>query len=153
MALIEKEGEEKMNTQEKQPLRVRGFPFFPHFLLREVVVMCIVAGSILILASMFPAGLLEPADPFVTPSPIFPEWYYLYVFGFLKFWTFDVGPFPANIIGVTLPMVVWYGLLIIVPFIDRNPSTELKDRKFAVSMGVLVLLGILYFTYYSIVNH
>ena len=40
-----------------------------------------------------------------------------------------------------------------VPFIDRNPSTELKDRKFAVSMGIIVLLGILYFTYFSIVNH
>ncbi|MCX9013885.1 MAG: hypothetical protein OIN89_03665 [Candidatus Methanoperedens sp.] len=155
MALIEveKEGKDMAGTQEKQPVRVRGFPFYPHFLLREVVVMCIVIGSILMLSSLFPAGLLKPADPFDTPSPIFPEWYYLYVFGFLKFWTFDVGPIPAKIIGVTLPMVVWYGLLIMVPFIDRNPSTELKDRKFAVGMGIVVLLGILYFTYYSIVNH
>lgn len=154
MPIIEIEKEKNIvEEREVKPVRVRGLPFFPHFLLREVVVMCIVAGALIYLASVYPAGLLEPADPFKTPSPIFPEWYFLYVFGFLKFWTYDIGPIPAKIIGVTVPMVLWYGLLILIPFIDRNPSTELRDRKVAVSLGVIVLVGILYFTYYSIVHH
>ncbi|HLB71777.1 MAG: hypothetical protein OIN88_05990 [Candidatus Methanoperedens sp.] len=152
MAIAEnkKYGEEEKKTE---PVRVRGLPFFPHFVLREVVVMCIVAGFLLILASVYPASLLKPADPFDTPSPIYPEWYFLYVFGFLKFWIYDVGPIPAKIIGVTLPMVLWYGLLILVPFIDRNPSTDIRTRKVAVTLGIIALLGVLYFTYYSIVHH
>ncbi len=151
MAIIEVE---KHEVEEKQePVRVRGLPFFPHFLLREVVVMCMIAGMLILLASIYPASLLKPADPFDTPSPIFPEWYFLYVFGFLKFWTWDLGPIPAKIVGVTVPMVLWYGLLILVPFIDRNPSTELRKRKVAVALGVIALIGVLYFTYYSIVYH
>ncbi len=152
MAMIEVEKQE-MDEENHEPVRVRGLPFFPHFLLREVVVMCIVAGSILMLASIYPAGLLKPADPFDTPSPIYPEWYFLYVFGFLKFWIWDIGPIPAKIIGVTLPMVAWYGLLILVPFIDRNPSTDIRKRKVAIALGVIAILGVLYFTYYSIIHH
>ncbi|SNQ62092.1 cytochrome b family protein [Candidatus Methanoperedens nitratireducens] len=152
MAIIEVEKHE-IEEEKHEPVRVRGLPFFPHFLLREVVVMCIIAGSLIMLAAIYPAGLLTPADPFTTPSPIFPEWYFLYVFGFLKFWTFNIGPIPAKVIGVTAPMVLWYGLLILVPFIDRNPSTDIRKRKVAVALGVIALLGVLYFTYYSIVYH
>src|SRR5574341_767183 len=152
MAIIEVEKHE-IEEEKHEPVRVRGLPFFPHFLLREVVVMCIIAGSLLMLASIYPASLLKPADPFDTPSPIYPEWYFLYVFGFLKFWTYDIGPIPPQIIGVTVSMVLWYGLLILVPFIDRNPSTDIRKRKVAVALGVIALLGVLYFTYYSIVFH
>ncbi len=146
---------QNQGTQETktEPVRIRGLPFFPHFLLREVIVMCLVAGGLIYLASVYPAGLLKPADPFDTPSPIYPEWYFLYVFGFLKFWTYNIGPIEAKIIGVTVPMVLWYGLLILVPFIDRNPSADIRKRKFAVALGVIALIGLLYFTYYSIVHH
>lgn len=153
MAIIEVEKHEVEEEQKPEPVRVRGLPFFPHFLLREVVVMCLIAGGLILLASIYPAGLLKPADPFDTPTPIYPEWYFLYVFGFLKFWTWNIGPIPAKIIGVTVPMVLWYGLLILVPFIDRNPSTDIRKRKVAVTLGVIALIGILYFTYYSIVYH
>jgi len=115
--------------------------------------MCLVAGSIIYLASIYPAGLQKPADPFDTPSPIYPEWYFLYVFGFLKFWTWNIGPIEAKVIGVTLPMVIWYGILFLVPFIDRNPSTDIRKRKVAVALGIVAVLGVLYFTYYSIVHH
>ena len=152
MTIIEVEKHE-IEEEHHEPVSVRGLPFFPHFVLREVVVMCIITGSLILLASIYPASLLKPADPFDTPSPIYPEWYFLYVFGFLKFWTWDIGPIPAKIIGVTLPMVVWYGLLILVPFIDRNPSTDIRKRKFAVAPGVIAVLGVLYFSYYSIIYH
>ncbi|MCX9013075.1 MAG: hypothetical protein OIN66_18395 [Candidatus Methanoperedens sp.] len=152
MAIIEVEHEEAVEEQEPEHVRVRGLPFFPHFLLREVVVMCLIAGSLILLASIYPAGLLQPADPFTTPTPIYPEWYFLYVFGFLKFWTYDIGPIPAKVIGVTVPMVLWYGLLILVPFIDRNPSTDIRNRKIAVALGVIALIAVLAFTYYGIVH-
>ncbi|MCX9084338.1 MAG: hypothetical protein OIN87_06010 [Candidatus Methanoperedens sp.] len=152
MSLTETE-KKKGEKKDREPVRITGLPFFPHFLLREVVVMCFIAGSLILMASIYPAGLLKPADPFDTPTPIYPEWYFLYVFGFLKFWTWDIGPIDAKMIGVTLPMVLWYGLLFMVPFIDRNPSIDIRKRKVAVALGVIALLGILYFTYFSIVHH
>ena len=151
MALIEIERKEAVEEQKQEPVRVTGLPFFPHFLLREVVVMCLIAGSLILLASVYPAGLLQPADPFTTPTPIYPEWYFLYVFGFLKFWTYNIGPIPAKVVGVTVSMVLWYGLLILVPFIDRNPSTDIRKRKIAVALGIIALIAILGLTYYGIV--
>lgn len=151
MTLIEIEKHE-VEEEKQEQVRVRGFPFFPHFLLREIVVMCLIAGSLLLLASFYPASLLKPADPFSTPTPIYPEWYFLYVFGFLKFWTYDIGPIPAKTVGVTVPMIFWYGLLILVPFIDRNPSSDIRKRKLAVALGVIALLGVIFFTYYGIVH-
>ncbi len=151
MALIEVEKHE-VEEPKSEPVRVRGLPFFPHFLLREIVVMCLIAGSLFLLASYYPASLLQPADPFNTPTPIYPEWYFLYVFGFLKFWTWDIGPISAKIIGVTVPMILWYGLLILVPFIDRNPSSDIRKRKLAVALGIIALIGVLFFTYYGIVH-
>lgn len=152
MAIIEVEKHE-VEEQKPEVIRVRGLPFFPHFLLREVVVMCIIAGALILLASIYPASLQKPADPFETPPSIYPEWYFLYVFGFLKFWTWDVGPIPAKIVGVTVPMVLWYGLLFLVPFIDKNPSTEIRKRPVAIALGVIALIAVLFFTYYSIVKH
>lgn len=131
---------------------IQGIPFFPHQLLREAVVVFMVLGALLLLASKYPASLLEPANPYQTPAPIYPEWYFLYVFGFLKFWTLDIGPIPAKTIGITFSMVLWYLLLIAVPFIDRNPETDPRRRPIATALGVLVLLGILFFTYYGIVH-
>ncbi|MCZ7384892.1 MAG: hypothetical protein O8C63_09125 [Candidatus Methanoperedens sp.] len=151
MTLIEVEKHE-VEEPKSEPVRVRGLPFFPHFLLREIVVMCLIAGSLFLLASYYPASLLKPADPFDTPTPIYPEWYFLYVFGFLKFWTWDIGPIAAKAIGVTIPMILWYGLLILVPFIDRNPSSDIRKRKLAVALGIIALVGVLYFTYYGIVH-
>ncbi len=154
MAIIEVEKNEieEEREEKREPVKVTGLPFFPHFILREIVVMCLIAGSLILLASLYPAGLLKPADPFTTPAPIYPEWYFLYVFGFLKFWTYDIGPIPAKTIGVTVPMVLWYGLLILVPFIDRNPSTDIRNRKVAVTLGVIAILGIVFLTYYGIVH-
>ncbi len=154
MTIIEVEKEEApaTETRQKKERVIRGLVFFPNFLLREVVVMCLVAGSLLLLAGLYPASLLEPADPFKTPTPIFPEWYFLYVFGFLKFWTYGLGPIPAKIVGVTLSMIVWYLLLIAVPFIDRNPELDIRKRPIAIALGILAILGVLYFTYYGIIH-
>jgi quinol-cytochrome oxidoreductase complex cytochrome b subunit len=132
-------------------MRVRGLAFFPNFLLREVVIMFTTAASIFLLASLFPASLLEPANPFETPKPIFPEWYFLYVYGFLKFWTWDIGPLKAKTLGIIISMVLFPLLLFLVPFIDRNPEVNLKRRPIAVLLGVITVAAVLFFTIYGII--
>src|SRR5660397_179034 len=48
MSLIEIE-EHEVEEEHHEPVRIRGLPFFPHFLLREVVVMCLITGSLILM--------------------------------------------------------------------------------------------------------
>ena len=61
-------------------------PFFPNFMLRDLVgwlaALAILAG----LAAFFPAELGEKADPFApAPAGIKPEWYFMFMFQTLKY--------------------------------------------------------------------
>jgi hypothetical protein len=45
-------------------------PFFPNYVLDEVIAWYVMLAVLVILASVFPAGLEEPADPLRnTPNP------------------------------------------------------------------------------------
>lgn len=129
--------------------KVVGEPFFPHHVLREAFVGCLVLGALILLATFLPAPLLEKADPFVTPSPIFPEWYFLPMFGFLKFWVWNIGPIPAKIIGIVAPGIA-VGIAIILPFIDRSPAKHPLKRPISTSLGILMTAVAIYFAYYAI---
>lgn len=118
-------------------------PFFPHHIISEVIVVYIVLALLIILASTFPAGLEEKADPFSTPLHIKPEWYFLAVYQLLK-----VVP---KIIGILLPPI---GLLVIalLPFWDRSPVRHPRKRPVAmIAMGLLVI-WLLVFTYWGMVS-
>jgi menaquinol-cytochrome c reductase cytochrome b/c subunit len=128
---------------------IKGEPFFPHQALREAFTGTLLVAGLVLLATFLPAPLLEEADPFVTPSPIFPEWYFLSVFGFLKFWVWDLGPIPAKLIGVVAPGLI-VGLIFLLPFIDRGPERHPAKRPLATGAAVVVLLMALYFAYYAI---
>ncbi|MEE8403323.1 MAG: hypothetical protein V3R93_06185 [Candidatus Hydrothermarchaeaceae archaeon] len=129
--------------------KVVGHPFFPHQLLREAFAGCLIIAALLFLASYLPAALLEEADPFVTPSPIFPDWYFMSVFGVLKFWVWDIGPLSAKMIGVLLPGIVM-GLIIALPFIDRSPERHPLKRPIATTLGIMTIMIAIYFAYYAI---
>lgn len=129
--------------------RVVGHPFFPHQLLREAFAGCMMIAMVLFLASYLPAPLLEEADPFITPSPIFPDWYFMSMFGFLKFWVWSIGPLSAKVLGVLIPGM-FMGLVIALPFIDRGPERHPLKRPIATSLGVITILVAIYFAYYAI---
>ena len=136
-----------MSSEEKTKT---GNPFFPHQMLREAFAGFLLIGIIILLATFLPAPLLEEADPFITPSPIFPEWYFMAFFGILKFWVWDIGPIPAKLLGVVIPGLV-IGLIFVLPFIDRNPEKRPLKRPIATTAGIITMLVALYFTYYAIV--
>ncbi len=86
------------------------------------------------LASLFPAGLEEQADPFQTPGDVKPEWYFLFLYQGLKI--------VPRIIGVTAP-VLGVLLLLAVPFLDRSPENHPRRRILALGVGIAALAGIL----------
>ena len=87
------------------------------------------------------APLLELANLNQTPNPSKAPWYFL---GLQELLTM----FHPMVAGVTIPGMGIF-LLILAPYIDRNPYNKPEDRKFAISLftvflmfwAVLVIIG------------
>jgi len=107
-------------------------PFFPHYIVDEVIAWYVLLAILVVLASIFPAGLEEQADTLKTPAHIKPEWYFLGVYELLKH--------VPRIVGVLLP-VAGIGLLMIWPFLERSPAVLARRRKLMV-LGATVVLAV-----------
>jgi quinol-cytochrome oxidoreductase complex cytochrome b subunit len=114
-----------------RPPEGRTIPFFPNYILDELIAWYVILAMLVILASLFPAGLEEQANPLETPAHTKPEWYFLAVYEFLKL--------VPRIVGILVPVV---GLLIltVLPFLDRNPEVLARRRKLAVGTATVVLV-------------
>ncbi len=129
------EGNKAAPEPEAKPKKL--LPFFPNYVLDEVIAWYVMLGLLIILVSLVPAGLEAPADPLRTPEHTKPEWYFLFLYQALK-----VVP---RIVGIMLPILGGVFLLLL-PFIDRNPNASPRRRPIAVTLGVLVMIGIIVFT-------
>ncbi|HZD03800.1 MAG TPA: cytochrome b N-terminal domain-containing protein, partial [Longimicrobiales bacterium] len=64
----------------------KAIPFFPDFLLRDLVGWLTALALLAALAAYFPAELGAKADPFASaPAGIKPEWYFMFMFQTLKY--------------------------------------------------------------------
>jgi quinol-cytochrome oxidoreductase complex cytochrome b subunit len=124
-------------TSETGREKRRLLPFFPHYVLDEIIAWYVMLAVLIVLASTLPVGLEEPANPLHTPEHTKPEWYFLFLYQGLK-----VVP---RIVGVTLPIVGGL-LLLLLPFIDRNPQRSPRRRPVAIAIGIVCLIGIIVFT-------
>jgi quinol-cytochrome oxidoreductase complex cytochrome b subunit len=104
---------------------------WPHMLVRHVVVGLGVAATVLALGVAFAAPLRDIANPNLTPEPAKAPWYFVGLQELLNH--FD--PLVAGILVPTGVLLV-LGLL---PYVDRNPATEGRNRKFAICVMVIVL--------------
>jgi ubiquinol-cytochrome c reductase cytochrome b subunit len=125
---------------EKEPQR----PFFPHYLLDELMAWYVLLAILVVLASVFPAGLEEQANPLQTPAHTKPEWYYLGVYQLLKV-------IPIKVVGIMVP-IVGVALLVVWPFLDRNPEVVMRRRKIAVAGATVVIVGLIVFTIWGYVS-
>lgn len=105
---------------------------WPHLLLGEFVALLLVTGFILIFSIFVNAPLLELANFNETPNPSKAPWYFL---GLQELLTM----FHPMIAGVTIPGVGIF-LLILAPYVDRNPERSPERRKFAVSLMTVHLM-------------
>lgn len=126
-----------------QAERGEMLPFFPHYLLGELIAWYLVLGVLIVLATLFPAGLEEQADPFRTPPHIKPEWYFLSMYQFLKL--------VPRTVGVVTPILALIGLFFL-PFIDRNPEVLPRKRPFAIVVGITTLLVLTVLTVWGLLS-
>jgi quinol-cytochrome oxidoreductase complex cytochrome b subunit len=97
---------------------------WPHLLVRHVVVALGVSATVLALGVAFAAPLRGLANPNLTPEPAKAPWYFAGLQELLSH--FD--PLVAGILIPTGAVLT----LVLLPYIDRNPSTVGRRRKVAI---------------------
>ena len=114
-------------------------PFFPNYVILEVIVAYLVLAALIVLASLLPVGLEEKADPFSTPEHIKPEWYFLWIYQFIKVPPLVIGPGAlANMAGIFIP-AIGIALLFLLPFLDRKPERRPMKRRVAMAVTALIV--------------
>jgi quinol-cytochrome oxidoreductase complex cytochrome b subunit len=123
----------------------KTMPFFPNFLLRDLLFWLIVLNILAILAVFFPWELGTKADAFASaPAGIRPEWYFMFMFQTLKFIPAKVGVIDGEVLGVLLFGVA--GLLwMFIPFWDRK-SVKGERNRVVNYIGILAVMYIIVLT-------
>lgn len=171
----------KKKEKEKRSMYETAIHFFPELISGYLIVILILLGIILIVSSMpefvshklgyeFDAPLEPEANPYSTPSPALPDWYFLALFWILRAMPTIIWHYPwitwksvseeevvkVNLFGSDIPIgeseflgavvipSVFFGIVFLVPFLDRSPNREIRKRKFWITIGTIVV--ILFFT-------
>jgi cytochrome b6 len=133
-------GEEEATTDESKRM-----PFFPNFILRDLLLWLIVLNLLAILAVIFPWELGVKADPFASaPAGIKPEWYFMFMFQTLKYIPAQIWIIDGEVLGILafgLAGVLWT----LVPFWDRKSARGEKNRLINY-LGLFAVMYILVFT-------
>jgi len=139
--MSEAEGEHPRRYKHAEYPEKDTIPFFPNYIILEVIVSYLVLALLIVLATVLPAGLEEKADPFNTPQHIKPEWYFLWIYQFIKVPSMLIGPgVLAELAGIFIP-AVGIVLLILLPFLDRKPERHPRRRRLAMAITALILAG------------
>ncbi len=138
-----------MNAQEKERylreysvLKNQGKPFFPYAILKDSVMACITLFVIILMAVVLGAELGPKADPTSTTYTPRPEWYFFFLFELLRVVKPPSLVFLATIGIPTICMV----LLILLPFIDRNPERHPLKRPIATIAGITTIAAMAFLT-------
>ena len=114
---------------------------WPHLLAAEFVAALACLAFTFLFSIWVNAPLQRMANPNQTPNPSKAPWYFL---GLQELLTM----FHPMVAGVTIPGMGIF-LLILAPYIDKNPSNKPEFRKFAIALmtvhlmfwGVLTIIG------------
>jgi len=107
--------------------------FWPDQVLKDAVACLLVLGVIIGLSVFRPAELMAPADPAENYSAARPEWYFLFLFQFLKFFPGEYGKLLGAIVIPAAVMLLFF----LMPFTGRSRV----GHWFNVLVLVVVLAG------------
>ncbi|MCC7177752.1 MAG: cytochrome bc complex cytochrome b subunit [Acidobacteria bacterium] len=137
-----------VEAREKAGAKTPQIPFFPHYVLHDVMWWYVALAVLAALALFLPWELGTKADAFApVPAGIRPEWYFLAMFQVLKL-------LPAHILGIEGEVlgVLGFGLaalvLLFLPFLDRG-AAEGRSSKLVTIGGILALAYMVVFTIYG----
>jgi cytochrome b6 len=146
LVLVQRQGmSEPLHLENASATELKTMPFFPNFLLRDLLLWLLVLNLLAILAVFFPWELGNKADPFASaPAGIRPEWYFMFMFQTLKFIPSKVIFVDGEVLGILL--FGGAGLLwMCVPFWDRKSSRG-EQNRFINYSGIFVAMYIILLT-------
>jgi len=116
--------------------------FYPSFLFKEIITMMVIFILVsIVLAALFPVGLVDPADPTDNLYVPKPEWYFMSLYQLLKY-------FPGKLEAIATVVVPAGGfvVLLLLPFIDRSSEKRPRKRPIAMTGMVSAVLAIVLMT-------
>jgi menaquinol-cytochrome c reductase cytochrome b/c subunit len=134
--------EKEQYLREYSILKNQGKPFFPYAIAKESIMACVVLAVIILMSLLFGAELGPKADPTTTTYTPRPEWYFFFLFELLRVVKPPELVFLATI-GIPTVCLV---LLLLLPFIDRNPERHPLRRPIAMTAGIATIAAMAYLT-------
>jgi hypothetical protein len=107
---------------------------WPHLMLMEFAALLAITGFLVVLSVIIHSPLLDPANFNQTPNPSKAPWYFLGLQELLSY-------FDPQIAGVMVPLFIGMIGFMMIPYVDKNPSTRPSDRKFAILLYSIFLAG------------
>ncbi len=148
LVLVQRQGmSEPLDADGAHPSEKKTMPFFPNFLLRDLLLWLLVLNLLAVLAVLFPWELGTKADPLAPAfAGIKPEWYFMFMFQSLKFIPAKLWVFDGEVVGVLLFIVA--GILwLLVPFWDRKSAKGQHNRALnylgIFAVGYIIVLTII----------
>jgi len=123
---------EKYHRQKEE-----GVPFFPDILFKDAVIALVVFLALIALAGLLGAPLEARADPSDTTYTPRPEWYFLFLFQFLKYF-----PGKLEVIGAFIVPTLLILALLALPFLDRSSRRHFAGRQLVLAITGIIGLGV-----------
>src|SRR5215467_10474947 len=149
-----------------EPGRVLGISLWPYHALLAGQLVFLMLGGLSLLAAFVPVHPLAAYGPPTPETPMVkPDWYLLWIFGFLKLIpagiSLTLGPVtigPEFLGGVLFPGAV-FGAMTLVPWLDRTNRRVLRRFEYmepppqapvrlSLGVGALTFIGMLLFASY-----
>jgi quinol-cytochrome oxidoreductase complex cytochrome b subunit len=138
-----------VEARAKRGAPIPQMPFFPNYILRDVLAWYVALALLAALALFYPWELGLKADPFApVPAGIRPEWYFLAMFHTLKLLPSHILGFEGERVGV-LAFGAAAAFLVAVPFLDRRALRGERSPAFT----ILAVLGLVYLVTFTIIGH
>lgn len=118
----------------------RTMPFFPNFMMRDLILWLIVLNLIALLAVFFPWELGLKADPLASaPAGIRPEWYFMFMFQTLKLLPAHIWVVEGEVFGIMmfgLGGLIW----LLMPFLYSESSAKFWNRFGIGMLGFMIIM-------------
>jgi ubiquinol-cytochrome c reductase cytochrome b subunit len=118
--------------------------FYPKQVIMDIVFATVLVGTLGLLSYLSPVELGPKANPADTSFLPRPEWYYLPIFQWLKYWTG-----ASAIVGIIVIPGIVAGFLVALPFMDRRRERRPWKRPIASFSFAIILCGLIFLGWQS----
>ncbi|NQU29491.1 MAG: c-type cytochrome [Anaerolineae bacterium] len=136
----------KVNKKYEEKLQ-KGERFWPDSIYKDLLVsfaLFILLIGLATFIGIHPEPKVDPTDASYVPRP---EWYFLFLFEFLKYFPGEIEWVGAAVIPGILVLA-----LILLPLYDKNPFRHYSKRKFAIGLMSFIVIGMIGLTINAVIT-